>query len=76
MNRWRIDNELDRRYKTKAKRLVRNKLLLGCNGGSFIGADYFDGESWAEDLPVVHYSGPYETEDQADEFGDKNDISF
>ncbi|MBK8184835.1 MAG: hypothetical protein IPK63_18910 [Candidatus Competibacteraceae bacterium] len=41
--------------------------------GFFPGADYWDGETWSDDLPIREWAGPFETEDYADKWAWDND---
>jgi len=45
--------------------------------GSMIGCDYFNGKEWDHGYRgVLDYAGPFNSDDEADNFADANDISW
>ena len=42
------------------------------NEGIFDNAYYWDGKEWNCDLPICNYWGPFESEEEAEEYAAKN----
>jgi hypothetical protein len=46
-----------------------------CDEGSFCGLNLWHGNEWEEGLPIIAYAGPFESEYEAEDWLERNDIS-